>query len=132
MLGHERQAAIEVGPQRRAEALPQRAEGDLVDGADLVDDPADRVGEAAQGRRGCAGLRRRTRLGERGRQDYGFFGQAQAVVELLQPGHPVDDAVVGLGVDREPSAWHPVDHPAAEQRPVAVEHRLMQIGDQPQ
>ena len=41
-------AAVEVRPQRRAESLPQRAEGDPVDGADLVDDPADRVGEATQ------------------------------------------------------------------------------------
>jgi len=40
--------------------------------------------------------------------------------------------VVGLCVNREHAARHSIDHPAAKERAVAIEHRLMQVCHEPQ
>jgi hypothetical protein len=61
-----------------------------------------------------------------------FIGRTQACVQSFQAGFTVDDGVMALRVDREHAARYPVDHPGAKQRAVAIEHRLMQIGHQPQ
>ena len=60
------------------------------------------------------------------------IGLAQAGVHALHPGLAVDKGVMNLGVNREHSIRHPVDHPTPKEWPVTIEGRLVQVGNEPQ
>ena len=131
-MRHEGQTALQMRSRNSGECLAQRANRHLVKCLDLGDRAADRVGDSRCERRrrprlGCRHAEREAGLGNRAP-----IGLAQAGVHALHPGLAVDKGVMNLGVNREHSVRHPVDHPTPKEWPVAIEGRLVQVGNEPQ
>ena len=131
-LRRERRAADRVGTQQQREPLLECTERHVPEGEGLSGRGEAKFGEAIHQRLGRAGLAHGQFGGERRRLD-GLAGtRTQARVETLRSGHAVDDRVVHLGIDGKQVVRDAVDDPVAEQRPVAVEQRLVQVGHQSQ
>jgi hypothetical protein len=123
---------LEVPAGKSGHGLAQGAERDGADGPDLRDGGQERGGDPLHEWLRRPRFRRRHAEPETRDRDLPPRGPGEARVQDLHAGGAVDDRVMGLRVYREPATRHPVDHPAAKERTVAIERRLVQLGHEVQ